>query len=482
MSRWSGPYLWPLIAVHMALLPNGKVLIADYYQESANPLNNPKVWVWDPNRPNFVENVSAWGTQVPNTNNNVFCAGHSGLADGRIFWAGGHIVNFVGTNKTDFWNPVTNQWQVGPQMTYARWYPTCTTLPDGNVYISSGYITNGNLANVPELYDPIANTIKVLPSAYNVVPDYPFNFVAPNGKLFYAGPEVDTQYLDIKTWQWMSLTYTSPFAGLYNGSAVMYDVGKILKTGGSLNNDGPAVSSAATIYLNPNTTHPQPWTAVPNMAYARFHHNLTMLPDGTVLCTGGNRMYKDDNGGSRNAEPVMYAEIFTPGPGTTGTWTTVPEPMTVPRWYHSVAMLLPNAKVIVAGGNYKQNAEVFTPPYLDNVTEEMRPKILGAPEKLIYGQTVQIQTDPGAGTLHNKASLIRLGAVTHAFDQNQRFMWLNFNPSNGALTAPANANIAPPGYYMLFVLTSIKGKLVPSVAKFVKVGPRFDRIFPFIDF
>jgi hypothetical protein len=449
----------------MALLPNGKVLIADYFQDNQNPLHNPKVWIWNAPRMDFVNDPAAWGTNVPNNRNNVFCAGHALLPDGRSFWAGGHIANFVGTNLTDIWNPSTSTWSVGPNMAYARWYPTTTVLANGKVLITSGYITPGNLAGVPELYDPGRNTMTTLTSAFRVIPDYPFFFQAPNGKLFYAGPEVDTQYLNPITWQWEGLTYTSPVAGLYSGSAVMYDKGRILKTGGSMFDNGPATAAAATVNLN---VFPPVWTSLPDMHYPRFHHNLTALPDGTVLCTGGNRVYLDSGWGTRDPEPVMYAEIFTPGENGTGTWTLVPEPMATPRWYHSTAMLMPDATVVVAGGNEQQNAELFTPPYLDGITPEMRPT-LTAPRNFYYGQQVVVDATPGAGTFHDKVSMIRLGAVTHAFDMNQRFLWADFDPITKRITAPANANLAPPGHYMVFVLADINGKKVPSVAAIVNL-------------
>jgi len=64
--------------------------------------------------------------------------------------------------------------------------------------------------------------------------------------------------------------------------------------------------------------------------------------------------------------------------------------------------------------------------------------------------------------------LIRNGAVTHAFDENTRYVPLTFQQVAGGLTvtAPANGNIAPPGFYMLFL---VNNSGVPSVAPFVQV-------------
>jgi hypothetical protein len=64
--------------------------------------------------------------------------------------------------------------------------------------------------------------------------------------------------------------------------------------------------------------------------------------------------------------------------------------------------------------------------------------------------------------------LIRTGAVTHFFDQNTRFVPVSFQQTSGGLTltAPATSNLAPPGYYMLFVVNS---NGVPSIAPFVQL-------------
>ena len=65
-------------------------------------------------------------------------------------------------------------------------------------------------------------------------------------------------------------------------------------------------------------------------------------------------------------------------------------------------------------------------------------------------------------------ALIRLGAVTHAFDQNQRYVPLTFQQATGGLTiqSPSSANLAPPGYYMLFIVNATG---VPSVASMIQV-------------
>jgi hypothetical protein len=140
--------------------------------------------------------------------------------------------------------------------------------------------------------------------------------------------------------------------------------------------------------------------------------------------------------------------------------------MVTPRLYHSTALLLPDGKVLLAGGGRfgvnQFSAEVFSPPYL---FKGPRPTITSAPATLQYNTTFTVGTPNGASA---KISLLRLGAVTHSFNFDQRFLQLEIQGvvSGGlSVRAPANANLAPPGYYMLFLVNS---NGVPSVAKIVQ--------------
>jgi hypothetical protein len=121
--------------------------------------------------------------------------------------------------------------------------------------------------------------------------------------------------------------------------------------------------------------------------------------------------------------------------------------------------------------NSEFSAQIFSPPYLFNSDGSLapRPTITSAPASLSYGQSFNIET-PDAESI-NRGTLIRLSSVTHAFNMSQLIYQLTFT-ATGATTvsaqAPPNANLAPPGPYMLFL---ISGSGVPSVAKIVTVGP-----------
>jgi hypothetical protein len=160
----------------------------------------------------------------------------------------------------------------------------------------------------------------------------------------------------------------------------------------------------------------------------------------------------------------------------TGRWTAL-APMTVKRLYHSTALLLPDARVFVAGGGEPNatgepdhfDAQIFSPPYLFNAdgTAGERPRIDGAPTDLAYGERFIASTaTPGAVA---QVTLVKLGSMTHAFDQSQRLAKLRFTtgPNGVTVTAPANANLAPPGH-----LHAVPGghERRPSLSRIVHVS------------
>jgi hypothetical protein len=194
------------------------------------------------------------------------------------------------------------------------------------------------------------------------------------------------------------------------------------------------------------------------MAFGRKLHTATLLPDGKVLVTGGTQGSEDPNNNSTN--PAYAAEMWDPA---TGTWTTMAS-LTVFRGYHSIATLLPDGRVLSAGGEFGgASAEVYSPPYLFNGS---RPTITSAPTSIAYGQSFFVGT-PNATSI-SKVTLIALGSVTHHVNMGQRISRPAFSQASGGLnvTAPSNPNLAPPGYYMLFILNSTG---VPSVAKIVQL-------------
>jgi hypothetical protein len=244
----------------------------------------------------------------------------------------------------------------------------------------------------------------------------------------------------------------------------MYRPGKFLKTGTSVDPELAVRPSFATAYTLDMTQGSPAWVQVSSMNYARTYHTMVSLPTGDVLVTNGGKTtaYEDVS------TAVHQAELWSPA---TQQFSRLASAV-APRLYHSTALLLPDGRVLVAGGGRfsdttrptdQLNAEIYSPPYLFNGP---RPVISSAPTALSYATSFSIATSD-ASTI-TSAALIRLGAVTHAFDQNQRYVPLTFQQATGGLTvqSPTSANLAPPGYYMLFIVNSHG---VPSVASIVKI-------------
>jgi hypothetical protein len=442
-GQWSLVASLPYFPVHANLLPNGKVMI--WPGDLGISGNDPRAW--DP-ATQIVSPLSKPGFDL-------FCIGHTFLADGSLFVAGGHISNFVGLSRAAKYDYVSDTWTSLPDMNAGRWYPTTTALANGDVLTISGDInTTIGVNTLPQVMQVKTGTWRDLTSAQLALDDYPRMFLAPNGKVFLAGMGGATRYLDTSgTGAWSVVG--SRLGGFQSyGSAVMYAPGKILVVGGG----DPPVNKAEVIDLN--QTAPS-WRAVGAMQYARRHLNATLLPDGKVLVTGGTASptFSDPAG------HVDTAELWDPA---TEKWTTLASSTGIPRVYHSTAILLPDGRVFSTGGNHQPEVEIYSPPYLFTGTSPaIRPTIASAPSNIIYGQSFSVGTPDAAKV--TKVTLLKIGSVTHAFNQGQVINDLQFTRTTGGLTvlAPSDGNVAPPGYYMLFILN---GSGVPSLANFVQIS------------
>ena len=367
-------------------------------------------------------------------------------------------------------------WSQG-QADNVRWYPTCVPLGTRRVLVLGGdrvdtegvHTDPGPSADFPIVFDsskPAGQQWTVLPStAEEHFSYYPFSFQLSDGKVFMGGSHywcVDgseaepcfevpptSEKLDLALGTWTAVD-TSAFKG---GSSALFRVDRIIKAGGGTltNQEGACcvsnpTNSVAIIDLQSATPV---WTSVASMNHPRLHFYLVMLPDGKILAVGGGEGQSPDTPCS---DPVYEAEMYDP---VANTWTVMAS-MQEKRMYHSTALLLPDATVVAAGGQQgapQLTAEIYNPPYL--FQSGTRPDIYYLPTTMYYGERFEITmtTDP---TQITQVSLIRLGAATHSFDQGQRFMWLNFiiDPQTGnlAIAPPDHEYLAPPGYYMLFVL------------------------------
>jgi hypothetical protein len=451
-GQWGSPFTWPALAIHANLLPDGRVFTwgrSDRLPVLWNPMTNTFASVSRPA--------------------DLFCSGHALLPDGRLLVSGGHSgIDNQGTLSTQIFDYTTSTWVPGlPDMRNGRWYPTVMALANGEMLTVSGGDTAKAINQIPEVWTT-GGTWRALTSAVSSIPYYPMLFSAPNGTVFVAGPSKATGFLNTAGTGGWTTGPSSVYGTRDYGSAVMYEPGKILLVGG-----GGPTSTAEKIDLNISGSG---WQSAGQMQVARRQMNATLLADGSVLVTGGT------NAAGFNTKPsddrVLAAERWSATDG----WNPATRPLarqTHYRLYHSNALLLPDARVLSVGSGQPYasglsddfTAELYSPTYLFNLdgTAASRPTISSAPASVSYGQTFSVGT-PNASTIA-KVTWIRLSTVTHSTNMNQRLNYLSFpTPAAGAtalsVTAPANANLAPPGHYMLFLVDQ---RGVPSVAKIVQI-------------
>ena len=490
------PFHSEVLPVHLALLPKGHVLFFAGSGSSATRFNAPDFGnvahgiftsvVWDPTAALPANFAHPPTLMAPNHRPfDFFCGGDTFLADGRLLSAGGtgHYNPFTGRNDACVFDPLAESWSFVKPMAHGRWYPTVITLGNGQALAATGLTEDFAEPhnNTLEIYDPAHNTWKMLhfPNGFPGLPLYAHLFQMADGRIFFDGGRMDDDLavdpclIDL-THDPVQIQPVFGMAGggMRNQSASVLlppaqDQRVMIIGGGPAGkpNKTDAIDDVDVVDLRNPNPHFEP---APPLNFPRLHLNAVLLPDRTVFVTGGS-LKQEDTPLAR-----LQPEIYDPG---TNKWTPM-APSTVPRLYHSTAILLPDARVLSAGGNPEGGAhvqwdqdpeeemrlEIFSPPYL---FRGPRPTITAAPAQCTYGQTIQISSPQPANI--RWASLIRNGVTTHSFDGSQRLVDLPISSRAGGITAtvPQNPNIAPPGWYMLF-LTDTNG--VPSVASWTQLS------------
>lgn len=437
----------PLVTVHAALMHTGELLLFDAWEIPGTP----SARLWNPTTNTY--------TSVPNGFAELFCSGHILTNDGRLVTVGGHNGAGVGTTDTTIFNASTRQWSAIADLNYARWYASLIQLSDGRLMTLGGAISRPAMAAIPETLT-IGGSWNGMSNAQKDVGEYPPAFQAPNGRILVASTRaygeqpaaLGSWIFNPSTGNWTSLAEGPSTAG----TAVMYRPGKVMMTGGGAWGWDPVNGRTGVIDL---TVGSPAWRETAPMAYGRTQHNLVLLPDGKVLVVGGATEVRLDA-----TTGVHEAEIWDPD---TETWTTVAA-STRPRLYHSIAILLPDGRVLSSGGGRlgpdELNGEFYSPPYLFNGP---RPTVSSAPASVPYGGSFSVGTPAPADI--DRVTMVRASSVTHTMNLDQRFLELSFTRGSGQLTvqAPSGASTAPAGYYLLFLLN---GNGVPSVGRMVRVG------------
>ncbi|MGK0270573.1 MAG: YVTN family beta-propeller protein [Cocleimonas sp.] len=461
-GAWSPVIQWPHIPVTAANLPDGRILTFASNQKTGFPAGPEFTYAatWNPATNAFVENN--------HNSHDMFCGHLSMLEDGRIFINGGR--NHVKT--TSVFDYRTNSWQNVDQMNRGRWYPTTVALPTGSVLTAIG--SNGG--QYPELWTE-GQGWKSLTGANLQTPIlsytqffernwWPLLHVDPRGKVFHSGPTPKMH--TISTEGLGSVTKVGPELNDWypkHGATVMFDEGKILVAGGAISgSNGKSTDKAMIIDIN----NEEPIvTQIPSMNYPRKFQNGVMLPTGEVLIVGGNSSGRkfDDTG------TILPTEIWNPD---TLQWKVI-DSISVPRNYHSIALLLTDGRVLSAGGGLcgscaanHSDGQVLTPPYLYNNDGSLasRPVITNAPDVIKNGVTFGLQSS----TNITKFSLIKMSSTTHGVNTDLRYLKMPFtHDGNGnyQLASHNNVNVLTPGFWMLFAVNS---NGVPSVAKIIQVS------------
>ncbi|MFQ5934670.1 MAG: Kelch repeat-containing protein, partial [Dehalococcoidia bacterium] len=350
-----------------ALLPTGDVLL---FQDGEG------MYLYEPGSHTF--------RHIGSANTDLFCAGLTLMADGKLLAVGGHggeepFDLFLGLSSAEVFDPWSEVWEQIPDMVGGeRWYPTALTLADGRVLVASG--THRDVPNETlEILDPLEMKWTVVIT--QELPMYPWAAVAPQGDVVFYGPQDESAHFDLLETAFTTASYRGP--GRWGGTGVILDAqtGRLLAIGG-----GEPTTQSVDLW-DPSQGQ---WRPTSSMSHVRHHPDSVLLPDGTLLVVGGH----SGHGVSRHpvreeheieeaeqGEPIA-AEVFDP---VTETW----QELAISYYghgYHSTALLLPDGSVMAAGP--LENLEIYQPWYF----YEERPEIASAPEEIDYGQSFLLKT------------------------------------------------------------------------------------------
>jgi hypothetical protein len=469
----------------------------------------------------------------PYSERSTFCSDIAQLPDGRYLLAGGTdyynepnladrdegapadigALELEGLRASWIFDPKDDSHAATAPMKYGRWYPTLVTLPDGKLTVFSGVtklLKSTQLGQVrrTETFDPATNEWTenyVGDESESPLPLFSRLNLMPNGKILFNGVGQNfgpngtdaeeamfnfQKFWDPATKKW-EIIGPALFGSRGVASQVMlplkapYTEGSIITAGGTLGipPGAPLATNLSTISTVTKDGKVANRMTKGQLNNRRWFSDGTILPDGTILITGGGD--KDSLQMPGYEVAVRQAEIYDPA---TDSWTAVAS-QARDRHYHETATLLPDGRVLSGGmssvatlyghrrdqgpnqffaNNEKDSSfEIYSPPYL---FRGERPEIAFAPAGVAWGSQFDVRMK-GSDEIGSIA-LMRLGSPQHALDTDMRSVELEFTQHGGTLTAaaPPDGVIAPPGYYYLFVNKKSPKGLIPSVAAIVRVG------------
>lgn len=565
--------------------------------------------IFDPATNKYERIASPPETQLGDSND-LFCGGQIQMKDGKILFISGTSryypgENFEGSKQSNLFDWTNNSWSTLGKMKEGRWYPSLVSLKDGKIVIFSGlkFGKPSQITPTIEIYDPVKNKFHYVDlteiedspfnteiqydeeqyglkiNAYDGIDIYPRVFPTADGRILITGDGAGKFPIQIHASKKSYLmTVNEDSNGNITSDTIKFDVlqdraelakvygtglpdpnrpGDVLLIGGLIGTND--INLGRSFNPDPDPTIPkvtkslEHWISPANSSFKdgkweifknfldqpRAMEMAVILPNKEILVING--------GEYGEYKPIYEPTLMTFDKDVTGSYKTAKmNPGKLPRLYHNNAVLLPDGRVLVIGGNpsragredngnvridviplnpkegyyqiaelvdkagnpktfdveeYLQNpqdfylkqdyeahkagnledknflpyipaeilqAEIFSPPYL--FKPGARPEISQAPATLKYGQAGTISVKNA--TQNSSVVLVGLGSTTHSFDYGQRLAETkitNVNlgtQSSISFTAPDNANLYPPGYYMMFCVND-NGK--PSVAKMVKL-------------
>ncbi|WP_329192811.1 MULTISPECIES: galactose oxidase early set domain-containing protein [unclassified Streptomyces] len=508
-GRFTDYFPSPDFGVHVAQLPTGKVLLFSFERVEVNPTketgptdrlgrtNAGRAYLWDPAKgtgttafkkvpPPTV--LMPDGTYAPRPAP-FFCAGHSYLPNGMVgvFGGNGGGKGGTGARLSFVFDPWTETWFRNRDMMVGRWYPSVVTGADGRQLIMSGQDERGTGHPTPLVERFPARGYRVPWRPYEIpagVPaerfaadapfrnDYPHLFSLRDGMIYGLGRDADQQWVFDPVKETRTDLPRRPAGFRGYGSAVPLPAGlrgpdSVLVLGGDP--------------LDPSTYRLSggAWRTDTPRAFGRTQDDTLILPDATLLTVNGALDTRNYGYGPFNPKAdLKYRQVELRD--AQGHWKLGPA-QRLPRGYHSNALVMPDGRVMVTGDELQQIAndpdiadgmdgsiELYEPPYLHRGP---RPALDRAPRgELAYDAQFQVRTSTPADVA--RAVLLAPTTVTHAVNTSQRHLELPLTATGGdtlTLHTPPSAADAPPGYYMLFLL-SARG--VPSTAQWIKLGPR----------
>jgi hypothetical protein len=470
---------------HAALLHTGRVLLFSYDPRRENDENLSLWHLWDPQG----------GLLAPGPiqhDRNVFCSGHAFLPDGRLLVAGGQSYNWwpfwgVGADHDiHTFDPTSERWTRHKDMPAARWYPTCLTMADGRAIIVGGHAVRfrptGANNDEFEIFSGSDNS-KSQPRTFNpgyIDGAYPFLKLLADGSpqgLAFVYSKDEARLFDLNSMTWLTSRFlTGTRSRTYNrqGSSVLLPLpasrtppAKVLVVGGEGKGDR-ATNTAQIFEFDPQEPTASSWR-VPSgghMPTERFMGDSVILADGTVLVVNGAASGVADS----SDEPVLQAVLFDP---ESETWAKLAS-LNHPRMYHSAAVLLHDGRVLISGNTEHWNPnnaveddslDIFSPPYL---FRSARPTIEDVSSELGYGQEFRIGVSNEEEVA--RIALVKSSSTTHSNNMDQRYLRLGITARGAGeirASSPATRILAPPGFYILFLLSKSG---VPSVGKFVHLS------------